>query len=290
MKIVNLFFWFLLCASAGAQIPNNSFSSWTNMGAYTVPDYWDNLNAYTSSSGIYTCIEGDPGNAATNYLIVRTENIPGKGVVTGKAVSGIIDTTTFLPVSGFPFNARPARLDYIVQYMPFDFSDPSNLYVCLTKWNSANNQRDTIARGYSEFLGMAHSWQPLFTDLIYQSGATPDTACIVISSSSVNPLAGGYLYIDDLSFSGNAISVNELETESFLSVFPNPAEDFITVKNINPAEINRLEIFDMTGSLIFSENNNSTYLLDVHMWSPGIYLIRLTQQDNSVNTTKIVIR
>lgn len=258
------------------------------MGSYSIPDFWDNLNDFTNSSGIYTCIEGDPGNPSTNYLILRTENIPGKGVVTGKAVSGIIDTTTFTPISGIPFSSRPEKLNYIIQFMPYSASDPSNIYVSLTKWDTLNNIRDTVATGYTEFIGMAHSWFPMYTDLIYQSGDMPDSVCIVISSSSSNPLAGGYLYIDDLSFSGYVIGVNEYESEPYFSIFPNPTDDLITIENVEKTA--HLEIYNATGKLMFTENINSIYRMDVHAWNPGVYLFRLRHQDNSVVVKKIIIR
>lgn len=274
-----------------SQIPNNDFALWTNFSSYSTPDGWGNLNEYTNSGGVYTCMEATPGVSSTNYLILVTQNVPGKGVIAGKAISGEIDTTTFKPKNGFPFSSRPAQLNYIIQYMPWDFSDPSNIYVCLTRWDSLNNERDTIATGYSDFLGMAHSWFPGYTTLNYLDGNNPDTACIVISSSSVNPIAGGYLYIDDLNFSGNVIGVNEIQKQIDCSIYPNPANDYININvpNQNISELNNLEVYNSSGKLVHSTSFSANYSLNVGAWNSGIYLFRIKHGD-FVSFKKISIR
>ena len=69
-----------------------------------------------------------------------TKNVPGKGIVPGVAVCGVIDTLTYKAKSGFPFTTRPQELTYYMQYMPYDPSDSSRVKVLLTKWNSNEHQ------------------------------------------------------------------------------------------------------------------------------------------------------
>jgi len=47
----------LLSTAVFAQIPNNGFESWTNMGTYFNPDQWGTLNNTTAAGGVYTCTQ-----------------------------------------------------------------------------------------------------------------------------------------------------------------------------------------------------------------------------------------
>jgi len=289
MKIIISLSFLFFFAFVNAQIPNFDFSSWTDMTSYSVPDNWGNLNLYTNSSEIYTCTEGTPGVPSTNFLILTNQNVPGKGVVPGKAVSGDIDTVTFEPKNGFPFTARPIQLEYIVQYMPFDASDPPTISVYLTKWNNVTNQRDTIASGYSEFLGMVHIWTPGYTTLNYYDVNFPDTACIVISSSKVNPLAGGYLYIDDLTFTGNANGVAESEEQLYFTVFPIPGDDLITLEFQKEISNGEIIVFNSLGKLLISTViRNKKILINTEAWDSGVYFVKV-KYDGKTSYGKIII-
>ncbi len=116
-RIIILLTFITIAGPLFSQIPNSGFESWTNIGSYSTPDNWGNLNAVTASSGIYTCVKGSPGNPGTAYLKLISKTVSGMGVQPGIAVSGLLNTTTFEAVSGFPYSERPASLDGAWQFM-----------------------------------------------------------------------------------------------------------------------------------------------------------------------------
>ena len=285
---------FLLIFISGitmAQIPNNSFETWSNTGSYQTPASWDNLNQITYSSGVYTCIKGTPGYSGASYLYLSSKTIAGKGVVPGIAVCGIIDTVTYKPKSGFSFSTRPQYLSCYMQYMPYDPSDSSSIKVLLTKWNQTLLKRDTIAFGESYFNAMAHSWFNNGTYLNYKSGENPDSAIIVISSSSSVPKNGSYIYIDDLLFSGSVIGINEISlNQNSISVFPNPSNDTATIE-INNETNTTLEttIFNFEGKIIYEKivlNNINT--INTSNWNKGVYSVQIKSKNQLINKKLII--
>lgn len=273
-----------------AQIPNNGFEAWTNTGSYQTPDNWDNLNQVTYNTNIYTCVKGAPGYSGSSYLFLNSKTVPGKGVVPGVAVSGKIDTVTFKPKSGFPFALRPQYLSYYMQYMPADPVDSSSVKVLLTKWNQPLSKRDTVAFGASYFNAMAHSWFNNSTYLNYMNGDNPDSAVIVISSSSTIPKNGSYIYIDEMEFKGNVVGLNENHDSGNLSIYPNPSNGFVTIDFPDVYSANVLvTAYDFESKLIFEKNfQNSSVNIDTSDWRKGLYCIQFKNENNFI-TKKLII-
>lgn len=275
-----------ITATTYAQIPNSGFETWTNTGGYETPSSWDNLNQITYNSSIYTCIQGTPGYSGTSYLFLSSKTIAGKGIVPGIAVCGIIDTVTYKPKSGFPFSNRPQYLSSYVQYMPADPADSSSIKVLLTKWNSSLLQRDTVAFGASYFNAMAHSWFNNGTFLNYMSGENPDSAIIVISSSSSAPKNGSYIYVDNLQFVGSVVGINENNfRENSTSVFPNPSNGNVNIDfYAEPDKASTLMIYDINGKLIHEVNELSkSNSINVSQWSKGIYTVQIKNNNQFIN-------
>lgn len=270
----------MLCLSCMAQIPNNGFELWTSVNGYQNPTSWANLNEVTKSYSVFTCGKLSPGNPGSSYLSVRTMSVAGKGLVPGRVVSGKIDTVTYKPISGYPFVNRPLSLSYNIQYMVALPTDTAFVSVTLSKWNVNLSKRDTIAFGISRFNAMAHTWFSNSTSLNYVSGDNPDSACIVISSSSNVPLNTSFMYVDNLQFNGNVIGINEIsEALNNISVFPNPAQDLVTI-NINQSLIStiNINIYNSSGKLIFSKTIKDNELtISTHDWSKGLYSIIINE-------------
>lgn len=267
------------------QIPNNSFENWSDMNGYSTPDGWGNLNPKTYLDNIFTCLQGNANNPGTIYLYLITKNIPGKGIIPGKVVSGKIDTITFEPISGFPFTERPLQLNYDFQYMPYDPTDSVNVSVLLSYWNNGISKRDTIAYGANYYNAMAHEWIPASTYLNYVSNANPDSAIIVISSSSKAPKEGSYIYIDNLQFDGTANGIGE-QTLPNCNIYPNPTSSIL---NIDIADYLpcTATIFNSLGLQIYSRQSMGSFQIETSTFHQGLYFLQL-RSGNNILTKKII--
>jgi hypothetical protein len=268
------------------QIPNNSFENWSVVNSYPIPDNWDNLNSVTYSSGIFTCLQGNPNNPGSMYLYLISKNIPGKGVVPGKVVSGKIDTITFEPINGFAYTNRPLQLSYSMQYMPYDPTDSVNVSVLLTNWNSGNSKRDTVAYGANYYNAMAHEWIPGSTYLNYVSNTIPDSAIIVISSSSKIPKEGSYIYIDNLQFDGTVSEIGE-QTLPKCSIYPNPTNGIVNI-NIADNSIFTVTVFNSMGLQMYSRQVAGNFQIETSSFPSGIYFLQIQSQHRF--TTKKIIK
>ena len=287
MKIIKLILFFIPSLVV-CQIPNSGFETWSSSSGYSTPANWDNMNQATYYKNVFTCLKGTPGNPGANYLFLISKNVPGKGVVPGRAVSGKIDTVTYKAVSGYPFNNRPQQLSFSIQYMPSDPSDSVSVSVVLTKWNTAMLIRDTIAYGASYYNAMAHSWFTSGTYLNYMSGDAPDSAIIVISSSSSIPKDGSYIYIDNLQFNGTVIGIKENSLlENNLHIYPNPSSDFVYLDLDESIKLVNVELYDLLGNKIYDAPLIKHLSILISDYESGLYFLKITNNNKTI-TKKII--
>jgi hypothetical protein len=279
-----------LCGfNAAAQIPNFSFEIWNNAGNYEDPDQWGTLNGMTNPKGAYTCEKGTPGNPGASYIMLTSRNITGFGIVPGMAATGTIDTASYSVTGGFPFTQRPQSLTGNWQYMPFSGTDFGFISVYLTKWNSSINVRDTISQTEIPLLGMVMGWSNFSIFLSYQSGDFPDSAQIILSASGqISPSDGDYLYIDNLSFSGNVAGISD-NAALISGIYPNPSSGELTILFYD-SEKKKVEIINALGEPVCEfVTNKEKVEIDLSNHPQGIYFVILSNENETV-TRKIVKR
>ena len=78
-----------------------------------------------------------------------------------------------------------------------------------------------------------------------------------------------------------AIQANDMEQ---LSVYPNPVYDILHITSEKPVQ--QIDVFDITGRRVFSTQKTS---INVSDFNKGYYLVKITLQDNSVVTKKVLV-
>lgn len=296
-RIITLFAAVAIGSGAYAQIPNGGFESWMNMGSYSMPDQWDQLNAMTASASTFTCMEGTPGSLGTAYIKLVSKTVTGMGVMPGIATCGVLDMSSMSniqPKSGFPYTSRPAQLTGNWQYMAYG-SDQGYISVLLTKWNTSMSMRDTVAYTKQLLSGMAMSWAPFTMNLTYKSAATPDSAIIVLSASGATPVANSYLYADNLAFAGSTTSVASVANpDNTVAVVPNPAHGNATISyTSNAAENIDIQVISIDGRVEYDKvtkviNGQNDIPLDISGLSKGMHIVSLHDKDRTVMQKMIV--
>lgn len=275
-------------------IPNGGFENWSTVSSYQNPNNWDNLNAMTSGMSTYTCVKGTPGNPGSSYLKLVSKNVSMMGVMPGVAVCGVLSTATYQAASGFPFTSRPQSFTGNWQYMASG-NDAGFVAVYLTKWNAAMSMRDTVAMLTQSLSGMQMSWTSFSLNFMYMTGETPDSAMITLSSSGLVPVAGSYLYVDNLAFSGNVAGIKSNESLiTTTNVFPNPAKDNLTIEvGLQKKSALTFQLVDLTGKMVKEVNVDeiqgkySSVINTINM-TKGIYFLKVIA-NNAVETKKVII-
>lgn len=99
--------------------------------------------------------------------------------------------------------------------------------------------------------------------------------------------------LDDINIAGTAIGVGlgEEITSHLLSIYPNPATDWIQLKGMVLQE-SKLSIFNYLGQIEFEENVNkgSEYKLNIDFLKSGIYILQLKDTDLNIQIFKLIIQ
>ncbi len=299
-KLFTLLSVILFCSTAFAQIPNPSFEAWDTFATYKSPKGWDNLDSATNLAGVYTCERDSPGFSGNYYLKLTSKSVPLVGVAPGVAVSGKIDFTSYTAKSGYPFTSRPHSLTGEYQFMQYG-STPGFISIFLSKWNSTTSNRDTVAYGVRQLLGMEMAWKAFSIDLKYYSGVNPDSAIIILSASGKTPAVNDFLYVDTLVFTGsvpigtitlNSASVNE--SPSSITVYPNPANGYTNISYFsNSGSDIKICISDLNGRMVKSINTktspgNNEYRVNTSGFAPGVYFIKLVDEKGTEEKKLII--
>lgn len=275
----------IVTLSKAQSIPNAGFETWTNMGNYSNPDGWGNLNSMTSAASTFTCMKGTPGSPGASYLMLESKNVNGLGVVPGICTSGILNENTYQPISGFAFSTRPANLTGKWQHMIFG-NTQGYVDVQLTRWNNSLNSRMPVASGHVNLSGMAMNWANFTVPLTYVDGNNPDSCMITFSASGNPPAVNDYLYIDNLAFTGTVLGISVNNVGANISVSPNPASDNLLVdlsllkdKNVT------LQIFDAQGKQMKSMDNIDVTVktsVDISELPVGNYTINVITKEEII--------
>lgn len=277
-------------STAFAQIPNAGFENWTSVSTYSVPDGWGTLNnTYT----VQTATKGTPGSPGASYLKLTSKTYSNT-VINGIAVSGVLDTITMQPKSGFAFNQQPANLTGKWQHMIYGSSQGS-VQVKLTRWDGGAGSRVAVASGSVTLSGMAMSWANFTIPLSYSDSNAPDSCVIILKASGSNPTNNDYLWVDNLAFSGSVVGLTEMHS-SFenLNVYPNPAKDVIHISFTGKAnQYSKVEMFDVAGKKVLENDfgplsGNVNKNINVSKLAKGIYTLKIVSE-NSTENRKVVI-
>ena len=88
-----------------------------------------------------------------------------------------------------------------------------------------------------------------------------------------------FLLITSLGFS-------QIQEKNVIEVFPNPFKDKVTIKILKP--VDNFKVYDVLGKQIVMANNREKLEKLLLKLRPGIYLLKITEKDGSVETKKIL--
>lgn len=284
----------LLSVIAFAQIPNSGFETWTNMGTYDNPAQWGTLNNTTKLVSVYTATKGTPGNPGSSYLKLTSKTTTA-GVANGIAVSGVLDSITMMPKSGFAFSQQPKNFTGSWQHMIYGTSQGS-LSATLTRWNSITKQREVVGTAVQTLSGMAMAWANFTIPFSYISGNMPDSCIIVLKASGANPTNLDYLWVDNLAFSGSATGIEDHpDFIQGLNVYPNPTNENIFIDfKLNNSGNAKIQMLDIYGNLVKEADMGTVvgatkYSMSIAGITKGSYFIKVISQEG-VEAKKIILQ
>jgi hypothetical protein len=280
--------------ASGQDIPNASFENWQN----GEPVDW-----HTTNQALFTTVIKDASNPQQgNYsaqLKMVTVTIPFLGTY---SMPGVLSTAnleadiinmSFNIWGGYPFSGMPNSLAGYLRYQPVN-NDTCYFGWALSKWQ--NGKRDTIGFGYAYRGGSIPDWTYFEVPIEYQIWEAPDTMNILFLCSN---LADGLIHtntkmwVDNLSFLYGPVGIEGVTFKDDLRVYANgETRQLILETSFKEPKHLSIELFSMNGNLLLQEKRtlfNSKELFDISSLKTGIYISRIIEGDQIIESRKITI-
>lgn len=275
-------------SAVSQQLPNASFETWNGTGNNEKPDNWNQLNASLPSSvAIFvpkTCHKETGAHSGTYCVKLETVNVTIQGPTNGVLTTGdLITSPPYGVEGGLPFPYRPDSLIGWYKSTPVN-GDLGTIEVTLLDVNA-----DTIGRGkfYTPAFSVS-SWTRFAVAVDYYSGAVPDKAITLASSSDgFNAVVGSLIWIDDLSFVYNPLSIAE-ETLKNIPVYSSNRNIYVNLLGVT-SDNSVLNCYSVDGKLMLSQNLQNNTVNSIYTgFSDGIYIYSI-QNGNNTCTGKVSI-
>ena len=223
----------------------------------------------------------------TNGTLIKTDNPVAAGINTSDKVGKF---TKFTPPTNdgafggsldYPFTTDNYKTANIMLYDP---SAPQDFLVIFQDGSSNNLIEKTFTTSSTT------EWEEFKMDLSDISPSTSIEKYVLLLNPATD--TEDSIYLDNFKFTNDEVesedppvSVNEVTNES-LSIYPNPINDVLYLTS--QQEISKIELYDITGALVFSKNNPSkNNKIDMHNYAKGAYLIKVTYSDNNAVVKKL---
>ena len=262
---------FGLIADASGQFATSSLITGRVYAANYAPPTPANMTAAVSDmQTAYT----DAAGRAPNFTELYTGNLTGQTLTTGvyKWSTGVLISAGGLTISGSSTDI-------------FIFEIAQNL---------------TVANGATITLSGGAKSSNIFWQVAGQTnlGTTSSFKGIILCQTMINILTGAAfdgraLAQTAVTLDGNSINnssalgIANLDLENGITMYPNPAQNNVTIKNSNNIKLDQLTIYDIYGKLINTidlRDMSQEKTIDVSSLTSGVYMLQI--QSDGARTTK----
>ncbi|MBL1231883.1 MAG: T9SS type A sorting domain-containing protein [Flavobacteriales bacterium] len=136
--------------------------------------------------------------------------------------------------------------------------------------------------------------------LLYREDAHDDWQEFPYYSKTVIPgVPYGYVVIDSLLLgeyafanSPSAVAIDEIKNKevAVIEIFPNPTNDVFWLKTLVPYNQLQVVVYDVLGSVVHEEIFNNQLKIDVSGWNSGNYIITVFNDNQLIQTGKLVVQ
>ncbi len=285
MKKLTIFLMILFAfmIHSNAQIPNNGFEQWDNIGSFMEPVGY--LTPNSEAVGTYYPITRSADHFPTDvgdYSMRMENNISLLPDIDGFGVA-LQNTSNFLfdgPGPSFPVTGHPTSLTGYYKFAPQN-GDTMRIQIFLSNQGAVVMNQSFISTD------TVISWAS-FT-IPFSNYTTADSGSIIISSYNADgyppefaPRGNSVLYVDNLNFDNLITSLPEQhEKNNLFNIFPNPALDYISLE-INEAINNEptLNIYNLIGERVLTEKlKQNNQIVNIEKFNSGIYIIEIKAND-----------
>ncbi len=257
MNKLLLFFFAILTANiCHAQIANADFETWALSSGYLNPVGWTTSNGMSAVTNV---VQGAP-YAGTYSVHLLTDAGAGGGYL------------SYI----YYGNVRP---DVLSGWWKGTITSGDLMTATIQVLDGSFNE---IGWGDAAFGSTQSSWTQFSAPVIYDAPGTPASFNIYFQLYAQS--TSSEAYVDHISLT-TTTGIEETDVTK-LSVYPNPAHNFLNVEC--PMQNAELKMYDMTGRIVLEEELHSPLSTVNCPLSTGIYLVRVEAGDK-VWQEKVVV-
>jgi hypothetical protein len=268
---VSLLSLIFISESLFSQTPINSdFEEWIvpPSKTYEVPVGWNTSNGVIDLNIVNVTKYTDQVNSGSYAVKLESGHLIGLAHTEGTiGIYKYDSSATFLP--GSAYKDRPDSITgQFIFYPSFNKKFLSLIY--LTKWNGMS--RDTIGHGSFIDSDKKETFTRFSYPVQYTSEERPDSILFIISSFG-SQWPGTVSIIDNIQFIGDVVKNEDLNPDTEITLFPNPANNQITLKGLK--NNTKVEIYDLNGSLLYSDiHDQENSIISTFGYPDGLYLLK----------------
>jgi len=295
-KLLYLFAAIVITTSAAAQLQNLDFENWDYSVTFADPA----MNLPTG----WTCTNRWYGfeEAQFHNQMIRPVDSISQNKKYALSLSTFYNYMKDAAVQTASINTRPTALKGFYKYEENFIIWGSNTYidtaqvnVWLTKWDATGSKNDTIGFGRFSANDSVDVFTPFQVDITYYSSAQPDSITVYLDPSLIgrypdseiqNEAHGGrsIFTIDNLSLVNGTMSVNDMDTEQILTIYPNPTSDRINFESISGTVL----IFNSSGKKVMKLELNNEQSINTQHLKQGTYFLQIHDKNNRILYSKFI--
>ena len=271
--------------SGDVFFPNSYDSQWESWSGWAISSTTDNTTPGFTNQ--YSAVPGKGANGSDTYAVSyhfasNTAVLANSGVVPGLYITN----------STYAYYAMLDGDAFSKKFGGVTGNDPDFFVLTIKAYNNGSLSEDSVDFYLADFRSDDNSKDYILKDWKWvdlSSLGNADSLSFSLNSSDVGQWGmntPAYFCVDNV-LAQDPNSIQELVAENLISVFPNPAEDFITVNNRSLEELN-IEIINANGAVLHSETTSvSNTRIDISTFAPGVYFVKALG-NNSFDTHRIL--
>ena len=254
------------------NLPNHSFEDWTDQTTENSLS-WNSINYLLTGTNNENVTKSTDSN--TGQYAVQLETIlRGNDTIVSYLSSGVIDFYN----GGFgliPYSASPTNLSGSYKYTSINGS-VGELSVLFYQAGTPIGYHSEIFTNQSTYTNF---------NAVLSLAGIPDSI-IILANSGDYP--GATLLLDDLSFSGGNVNLDELLSVDY-QMYPNPANEILTIRLPDENNFN-VSIMDVNGKEMFQiKDQSGVSSINIQQLEAGVYFVNVSN-DFSKETKKLVVQ
>ncbi len=288
-------FWNGSNLSGGFNSGNAFFKNYYDTAYYSWDGFSVSNTTDTSTSGwsnIYSAM-ATPTSPAENYSVVGVTGYYGPTycILTG-ASAGKLLMSTKITNSVMAYKSMKDGDSFAKKFGGLNGTDPDWFMLTITGFNSGQ-LTDTVNFYLADFRFANTSSDYIIKDWVtvnLEKLGNVDSIVFALSSSDVGAWGmntPAYFCVDDLVTLNSGLGFSIEKTTSNLNVYPNPANDYITLFFEENSET-EVEVYNLSGKLEISGLiDYNSQVVDVSNLPAGIYFIK-SRSENGIKTSKFI--